>query len=444
MTFNGKLTICGFDCTFELKDFILTVTTEIDNFLGWNNLQSILDNSWLHLNDYDSNVLHLKVDGIDYLGNRKYCYKIAGYIATYTRYNPDSKRKDIQPFSFEHIIIRNDILDYFFRHDKIYAQSAGILLQDWVTDTESTLPHCNRQPYSVIINNLEYTMRIHVMIQGSDTPFPFSLNNAIDIYGKESNDVEELWNIANTMRSFLKFISQSPSVNFEKDIYVYTGDDINHANTFLYLRPEKKHTVYPKRVLEFDDLKDNIGELINLIGANKIYFRSLFCTDADLISYSDIMNVCAAFESQYLSLYGDFKDKNKSTVKKKMLKLITDNADSFTGDELSYYQDILSGFQNYRDSLKQRLESALSEFIEIYGEFDTKYTFEKDYENMPTRIKDARNALDHGNVNHTLSYNTYWDSELVRAITYMLILKQANVPNAKIKNCLKKLSMFAM
>ena len=52
------------------------------------------------------------------------------------------------------------------------------------------------------------------------------------------------------------------------------------------------------------------------------------------------------------------------------------------------------------------------------------------------------NALDHGNKEHTLSHNTFLDAELLRAITYMLILKEADVPNTQIRKFLKKLSRF--
>lgn len=445
MTFNGKIIIGGITCTYELKDYTLIVMSETDKFLGWNTLRSILDdNDWICLTDDDENTLQLKIDNIDWLGKRKYCYKVAGYIITYSRYNQTIKKQEVQPFSFEHVVIRNDILDYFFKHDKTYTQSAAMLLHTWDIEQEEDIPSCNRPSYSILINELEYTLKFHVMIEGADTPFPYRINNAMDISGKLSNSAEELWNIVKTMRQFLKFISQSPSVNFDTDIRVYCGNDINNASTCLYLRPEKEYTIYPKRILEYSHLKNGVGDLINLIGSNKIYFRSLFGVDADYITYSDIMNVCAAFESQYFSLYCDFKDTKQSTIKRKMIKFITNNVDSFTEDELPYYNDILTGFRNFRDSLKQRLENALSEFEEIYGDEYIKYDFEMNYQDMPTRIKDARNALDHGNLNHTLNYNTYWDSELLRAITYMLILKQTHLSKKDIKSCLRKLSKFAV
>ena len=61
-----------------------------------------------------------------------------------------------------------------------------------------------------------------------------------------------------------------------------------------------------------------------------------------------------------------------------------------------------------------------------------------DYEKMPERIKNSRNALDHGNRDIVLNSNAYWDAELLRAIVYMMILKEAGVDEEKIRHSLNK------
>ena len=61
-----------------------------------------------------------------------------------------------------------------------------------------------------------------------------------------------------------------------------------------------------------------------------------------------------------------------------------------------------------------------------------------DYEKMPERIKNSRNALDHGNRDMVLNSNAHWDGELLRAIVYMMILKEAGVDEEKIRHSLNK------
>ena len=58
---------------------------------------------------------------------------------------------------------------------------------------------------------------------------------------------------------------------------------------------------------------------------------------------------------------------------------------------------------------------------------------------MPDRFKNVRNALDHGNVKYQLSGQNYFDVDLVRAIIYMMILKKIDMPNEKIKVCVRKI-----
>lgn len=43
MKYYGKLIIGETNCTFEQKDYTLTIFPESDVFLGWKNLNSILD-----------------------------------------------------------------------------------------------------------------------------------------------------------------------------------------------------------------------------------------------------------------------------------------------------------------------------------------------------------------------------------------------------------------
>lgn len=442
MKYYGKLTIGETNCTFELENYALTILSESDTFLGWKALKSIIDsNDWLFLNDNDNHCFYLKIDGIDCLGMRQYRYNVAGYLLI-NHYDSLASKLTSQNFSFEHVVIRNAVLDYFFKNDDTYIKNAALILENWCSSTGEKIAPTKRPSYEITINSNCYTLDFIVMVEAAKKPFPFNINNAIKISGAKSDNVESLWQVIKTMQLFLKFIAQTPSINFDQNIYVYEGNDINKCNEIFYLRPEKERKIFPNRILEYPFLKDNIGIIINLISSNKIYFRSLFSVDADLITYADIMNSCAAFESQYESFYGEFKDRKKKGIKKKMLKMITDNRDTFTPEEMPYYEDILKGFSNYRDSLKQRIEHALAEFVEIYGVEDTKVYFEQDYINMPTRIKDARNALDHGNKNHLLSLNSFWDEELLRAITYMLILKQANVPSTSLKKCLTKLSKY--
>ena len=218
MKYYGKLIIGETNCTFELKDYTLTIFSESDVFLGWKNLNSILDdNNWLYLNDNDNHYLYLKIDGIDYLGKRQYFYSVAGYLLIYSHY-------------------------YFFKNDNTFIKNASLLLADWYSPNDETITPSKRPSYEIIINENKYIMDFIVVIEGTEKPFPFNINNAIKISGNKSSNIEELWKIVKTIQFFLKFIAQSPNINFDHEIYAYEGYNINENRTFFYLRPEKDYT----------------------------------------------------------------------------------------------------------------------------------------------------------------------------------------------------------
>ena len=281
------------------------------------------------------------------------------------------------------------------------------------------------------------------MMQGSDLPFPYVIKNFIQILGEKMNGLQDAFRIVKTIQLFLKFISQSPNVNFYDSIWLVKGEDINNRNIFMYLRPEDER-LNAKRVLLYEDIDEIIGNLIEMIYNNQICFRSLFVSDYDRITYADIMNVCAAFETQFQSRYvKNFRYKEQDRVKKKMIEILKQARDlQFDETEKPLFDELLDGVKYVSETLKKRIEIALNDFVEMYGEEDIQYDFEKSYLEMPERIKNSRNALDHGKINYPFQNVMYWDAELLRAIVYMMILETAGLVGNKhkIKNSIEKLS----
>lgn len=112
---------------------------------------------------------------------------------------------------------------------------------------------------------------------------------------------------------------------------------------------------------------------------------------------------------------------------------------NYDESELYEMNSIINGIKNFNDTLKSKLEYALEDFVQIY-ETDrnrVEFDFGKNYIDMPNRLKNARNALDHGNTKYQLSNINYYDVKLVRAIIYMMILKKINMPNEKIGKCVR-------
>lgn len=430
----GNIVIDGDTYLFYLADYKIRIICNCaqNQKLSYRKIIAYLgDDWWIDVYDFENRNLAIKVDNIDYALLNECVLSVEGYFVTSSFKKGNTVPDQVQ---LRNICIRNDIIDYMFRNDRKYLENAIYLLNGWnKCRLDIPEPKEKYSPIDLQINGGKYNMKFKVIVQGSTDPFPFNINHAIIISSDNNGTFKEAWYIVKLMRLFLKFISQSGGVNFKEEIYVYQ-DDINTCNTFLYLRNEEDDSIIRERVLEYTDIEMGISKLITLIDNNGILFRSLFPIDKDKISYKDIMNICAAFESQA----PDFADNEQKNVRRKMVQKLKNLRGEFAENELEYFDDIIEGFNKYKDSLKQRIELALNEFIEIYGSENIKYNFLIDYEKMPERIKNSRNALDHGNRDIVLNSNAYWDAELLRAIVYMMILKEAGVDKEKIRHSLNK------
>ncbi|MBD5516609.1 MAG: hypothetical protein HDR06_18750 [Lachnospiraceae bacterium] len=434
--YAGNIIIDGTTYLFYFADYKIVITGDRaeNQMLSYRKIKTFIGGDWwINVCDFENRYLAIKVDNIDYVLLNKCALSVEGYFVTrsFEKGNkvPDSVR-------FRSICIRNDIIDYMFRNDNKYLEDVIYLLNNW-NEYQLNIPEPKEKysPIDLQINGEKYNMKFKVMVQGSTAPFPFNINHAIIVSSDNNGTFKDAWYIVKLIRLFLKFISQSGGVNFKEQIYVYQ-DDINDSRTFLYLRNEENANIIRERVLEYADVEVGIDKLITSIDNNGILFRSLFPTDKEMIFYSDIMNICAAFESQA----PDFAGNEQKNVRRKMVKKLKDLRSEFAENELEYFDDIIEGFNKYKDTLKQRIELALNEFIEIYGSENVKYNFLTNYEEMPERIKNSRNALDHGDREKRLSNNEYWDAELLRAIVYMMILKEAGIDGESLKHSLDKLS----
>ena len=243
----------------------------------------------------------------------------------------------------------------------------------------------------------------------------------------------------------MQLISQSKTINFD---FVSLSMQISpYNNSFiydskLYLKHEIGSDISKYRVFNYNNIKDGIENIFKQIITKQICFRSLFDSSTNEIHLHDIINICAAFESQFSLRNPKYNFKEQKEVKKKMINLLKESKESFSCGELEHFDYILQGFNNFNDTLKKRLEIALDEFINIYGEKNVKYGFKEDYHLLPERIKKARDALAHGNLEHPLTKSAFTDTELLRAIVYMLILQEAKIDDINIKECLQKMSRF--
>lgn len=249
----------------------------------------------------------------------------------------------------------------------------------------------------------------------------------------------------------MSFLSNTRIVKIDKIITNGYFDEehiskYRHGNYYIHQGNIKN--VSCSNVISYDYLEDSIGNIMKEIIDDNICFTSLFQYDKDIVSYVDIMNICAAFESQFDVTYQNYKSDIFKKIKKDVVNSVKSMKDNYPNEEeLTIYNEILSGVKNYSDYLRNKIDFALFEFEKLYDEskdlVDIKFDFKDDYKEMPKRIKDARNHLDHGSTYH-FNGSELTDTYLLRAITYFMILKHAGVDNNNIMKCIRIFTRFGV
>ena len=435
--FVGIIKINKNTMMFRLDDYKLTISNTEGKFTSLDDIKTIINDGWIKLEDFSKNVIYVYIEEIKYLNLYEYKCDLQFYVV-------DWYRKDKRyTFEFDHIWIKSDCLDYYFRNDPKYKSDISNLINQW-NGKKINDERIERNTVKMVAFNQKLLIDFKTMIQGSDKPFPYDVKNVMVFEVNKTSDQELLHNVIQMAKTFFKFISVNSKVDIINPVMIGCGNDINEYTTMLYIKPDNVEDSNFNRCLKYEDTESSLEKLLTMICQNEICFRSLFPCNMNKITYADIMNICAAFELQFdVSVRHNYKYKEQEKVKKKIIKIIEDSRETqFSDAEKIYCNEIIAGIKNVKETLKKRIDIVLQEFIRIYGELNIKCDFEEDYVNMPERIKNSRNALDHGNVEYKFERIMYWDAELLRAMVYMLILKTAGISDEKIFNSIKKLSKY--
>lgn len=444
-SYKGYITINGQKYPFIFTDYLLSIVIgkKDRNIVDWSNIKQIVCNGWIHVRDFDYNEFYIKVDHTEYLGLNEFGFHAQGYIQMLRFHNSnDSENSDALSFECQTMEFKHEIIDYFFKRDKTFIDKVITLLKEWKDNSKSSNKPTERKPFHFNIKDNSYKLQFRVLSHFDYAePFPFKFYNTLVVQSDHIMSIDDVFEVALNIKMFLMLISHSRIVNFD-EIYLDLDNraDKAYAAT-LYLRPECNFKVSKERVFDYENIEMGIENLLDQIITNKICFRSLLNYHENEINTSDIMNVCAAFESQFGIHYPKFVNKHQKQVKRKMVTALENMRANYLDEEKIYFDDILKGLKYYNDTFQNKLDLALAEFEQIYGE-KIGFDFFENYKTFPKRMKETRNALDHGNRDYIITNQMLMDVELLRAITYMLILKEAGIDDNNIKKCLIKMSRW--
>ena len=425
MCYVGTIQIQDIIYQYRLSNFELYIFNYEAPFIKWKPIIEIIKDDWIVLRDNMGIDIYAKLDNARLTSAFEYKFDVLAIVVCASGACKDIDKGELK---FNEMCIQSDILDCFFRHDKTYRREMLEILASEFQIEE--LPKFEkREEFRFVLDNVEYNCKFTTVSQGYEKESINGFRNALIISSSEIDDVEKAWKIMKTVKKFIQFISQSAAVTFANPVRMVQSGNYNDINIYMNVRPDENATIRKELVIEYDEIKDGLGKLFEMFYRDEICNRSLFICDSQKITYMDIMNICAAFEAQFRESYGNkYKIQKQEDVKNKLVKFIENHKTELINEnEEEAYSDTMQGLKNVTETLQARIQQSLDELENDYGKERIKARFMVDYENMPCRIKNSRNAMDHGRKNYKLSYNEYLDSELLRAIVYMLALKKAGI-----------------
>lgn len=394
-------------------------------------------NRWIKLSSFDSPEIIIKISQEEPSWRRGiFVYKIDD---CFVMWNIKDGCKD----EIHRIAYYSDVLDCFYR-PKNRMSNISKELRAYSELRGRCLPGIKTHRFVLDTKELRLIFRETVRHNPYEVR-DIEIHNALIIESEEALTYDEIVNINTIVKRFLSFVSNSRNISISKieiNNDSYWRCSTSYAYGHYVTNSPKKHT--PVRLaLDYVNISSKIGDILELIYKNDICFISLFQYESGKIGTVDIMNICAAFEYQFKIAYPNYKNTKFEHAKTEVVNNIKGliNNKKAQNKNVDEYKEIMQFVKVYNDTLLHRLEYAFAgfkKFISKYTDTPELYLGE-DYNAIPKRIKNARNALDHGSKKNEVFAGELISTVLVRIVTYFMILKSAGLTGKKLARCMNNL-----
>lgn len=112
--FVGTIKLSDNMMLFRLDDYKLTISNTEGQYIDWDDIKAIINDRWIKLEDFSKNSIYAYIEAAEYLNGYEYKCDLQFYVVDW--YRKDKKNT----LEYDHIWIKSDCLDYYFRDDIKY------------------------------------------------------------------------------------------------------------------------------------------------------------------------------------------------------------------------------------------------------------------------------------------------------------------------------------
>ncbi|RHO61116.1 hypothetical protein DW091_00755 [Eubacterium sp. AM05-23] len=451
------------DIRFVMVDDVITLITEMDI------KEMLLSSSQNFDLIYGETNTNRNILFFDVNYQKRNNISAAGWAISKNNLEPDSLK------NFDAISFSSKALDAFYSPKKAFMWEKNA--EKMWGDNEK-----NRIPFLITREFEEYGKDFDVEIEGIKIHIKFdiriSYNMRKNIRGigeaipcmqfqfSESQDIKELPKFYLFAFDLMKFLSFRQNICFDKIVLkrlIVDGENAgkynDSAEVHFYANSEAtKYNLTEREIITIDDIGDAFPVLFQNIARRRIdgivddLYIPLNNDDARTVSYSSFLSAALSFEGEYSRLYPEEESKTDKVfeeIKKNVLNYIEKQKALFensSGKESKSAKEIIEQMENQIKNLDSSLEKKFNRAIkknkDIIKEFIErieKLELQKIKEiNWGECLSKMRNHIGHGNPllieqEHVAVFR------ITRCLIYVLILKECEVENEKIKYIIEKL-----
>lgn len=364
-------------------------------------------------------------------------------------------------FSFHRVEFTSPELNDFYSIQKGYSVETTseertenkIILQDQTEEIfdfmfEHQLIHC--------------TLTIDQYVKlNSLTPLKLATKLVCDF--PEQQDVSVCKRLTLLMQEFLQFISYRQDVSFTKITLLNkqqtTAGQLSYKDIGELLLHEvnyqtKIEQIGEQPIIQFDDMKENIGRILTMLAEKMIYLEHIPKTveERTMHSIEKTILTAAAFEWEFAKIYPqaieEYNEKHQQ-YEDEFIAILTKKIKKSTGKEKKYYKNMKYLVQHANMNLSKRIHYALQDVEPIIGDMIEKMYHINNFEDknkiheIAERIQSKRNIFAHGNL------SVQWTEEeeilmvgdivTLQLLYYAIVLKEAGLENQQVKRCIDTL-----
>lgn len=371
--------------------------------------------------------------------------EIKTYISGYILGKNNIQDGEINTFSA--MTFRGSVVDKYYNPIRKFDSSASSF------DYESGSSIRALKPFKDSDCEIELVPHLFMQFGVSNPPLPSSTNlNLGELHSYLRLYTDCSWSPNSIINLYLRIYHLFVFISFRRNI---TFDNITlsrqmpdgklHPVAELFVASsEQCTTIEPHRTILHEDIGDKIANLYRMNPFDKfLQFIPKNDKTAQILDSNVYLNACAAFESLYDLIYGEYisKDDDHEEVKRRIVSALYSIVDEYTDNKRTEAKAFLRTIEEMDEkTLKNKFKTVIREYVDVLKAVFPKINFNKRYiNNISYQFANQRNNLAHGNIEILTEMEIPPYSYALCLIYVLMLSKLAEIPSAQIPPIVKKL-----